>query len=185
MILGIDPSLNGTGLVLLSENLEHIHKKISFSAGGNTEDKLVQIEKSFNKFVEGHTVRLALIEGPAYSAASQQFTLGMVSGVLRLAARRAGARVIVIPPKVLKAGVGGSGSADKAQVAAGAQVHIKTKLPNDYDVTDAAALALLGALSLSVSSSAEHGVTNRKLLEACKELVKNNKAAFKAAGVKE
>jgi len=173
-VLGVDPSLNGTGLVLVSSDLVATHKKIALPSGGDVNAKLERIFSSTEDILIGKSPLLCAIEGPSHGSASRQHTLGQVAGVLRLAAIRKGIPLLTIPPKSMKLAVVGSGSASKEDVADCVNQILRNALPQDTDVTDAAGLALVG---LQVANrlcklSLELPVT-RQSLETCIKLIRS------------
>ena len=173
MILGIDPSLNGTALVLLRKDLTLEYLKIGQRTGGPPDPKLLDIHTKVKDFIEGEAIELCAFEGPSLGSTSKKHLLGQVAGVLRLAVITAGIPILTIPPRSMKLAIAGTGSAPKEQVAESVATTVKSELPKDTDVTDAAGLALLGLYFLcrQKKETLDSPIT-RACLETCITLEK-------------
>ncbi len=176
MIVGIDPSLNGTGLFHLSADLKFSFLKISQKSGGSADSKLLDIYTKAVEFMTPLTALLCVIEGPAFSSASKQYALGQSAGVLRLAATSKGLPILTLAPKSMKMAVTGRGGASKEEVAISLAKHLGAPVGADTDVTDAGGLAYVGlSLYNSINKISLSTPTNRACLEAIKIIMKDKK----------
>lgn len=146
--LGIDASLEGTGLCLVSEVGFVLRSTTVLPRGLRDMARLAMIKAETLAFVDGGDVAFVAIEGYAYGAINQAFSLGEIGGVLRLLVyEEYDLSRIDVPPASLKKWATGSSEADKeamvaAAVADGAH-------PGDHNQADAYFLARI-ALALSV-----------------------------------
>lgn len=147
--LGIDASLEGTGLCLVSAVGIALRSTTVPPHGLRDMARLAMIKAETRAFVNGGDVAFVAIEGYAYGAVNQAFSLGEIGGVLRLLVyEEYGLSRIDVPPASLKKWATGSSEADKdamvaAAIADGAR-------PKDHNQADAYFLARI-ALALSVN----------------------------------
>jgi len=145
--IGIDPSLNGTGLAVLTfdgDQTRRVTLLIAPSTALAEPYKLAHIYRIASEWIiactPGH-IAGACMEGPSYGSKGRQDILSEVRGVLKLVLvqRPRLQRLNIIAPTSLKKFASGFGGADKEQVAEGMR-----KLgwhANSSDEYDAAALA--------------------------------------------
>jgi len=115
LYVGIDPSFNSTGLIILDSKAELV-KEMNFSLKEyeNIEEKLINFEKTI-KFIPS-IVRLksVYIEGPAYMASGKYILqMGALHYLLRLFLYRHSIDYTVVAPGTLKKFVTGKGNAKK------------------------------------------------------------------------
>jgi Holliday junction resolvasome RuvABC endonuclease subunit len=142
--LGIDASLEGTGLGLVSDDGIVILRTLN-PQGLRGMARLAFIKAETIAFLPQASllgkgpIAGAAVEGYAYNAVNQAFSLGEVGGILRLVLYEHGIRHVDVPPASLKKYATGSSEADKdamiaAAIAAGAS-------PGDDNQADAYFLA--------------------------------------------
>lgn len=137
--LGIDASLEGTGLCLITD-AGHVVRMKTVSTGVRGVHRLAAIKQSAELFIPNDVV-FAAFEGYAYHAVGQVFELGEVGGVLRLLVHEHNISYVDVPPINLKKFATGSTAADKDEMVeaarqAGAQ-------PSDDNQADAFFLACI------------------------------------------
>lgn len=115
MFVGIDPSFNSTGIIILDQNAKLI-EEINFSLKKyeEIEEKLINFEKTIS-FIP-HMIRLerVYIEGPAYMASGQYILqMGALHYLLRLFLYKHKINYKIIAPGTLKKFVTGKGNAKK------------------------------------------------------------------------
>lgn len=115
LFVGIDPSFNSTGIIVLDENAEMVDQKnFSLAEYGEIEEKLLKFEELI-AFIP-NIVRLGgvYIEGPAYMAKGQYvLQMGALHFLLRLYLYKRDVFFKVIAPGTLKKFVTGKGNAKK------------------------------------------------------------------------
>lgn len=161
-VVGIDPSLTSTGVVVLDENLSpaaHLvrsrgHRADSWTARAarcaHLADQIVALAQG---------AHLVVVEGPAYAHSAEPgfYDRAMLMGLIMTGLASPTA---VVAPATVKKWIASTGTAPKALVAA----RVRRLLPDlevlSFDVTDAAAMALIGAshLNLLTVSPARKGV---------------------------
>ncbi len=150
-IAGIDPGLAGTGVALIHGDGTNI---AGYSFGSINTDKQDSISLRLNiiyskisDFFSEHTPNLVVIED-IFSLGkypNSGITLAKVSGVLLLAAFKAGIKVEEIAVREAKKIVSGSGSADKHQVERSVRDILGHGEPiRPFHASDALALAVCG-----------------------------------------
>lgn len=118
--LGIDQSLNGTGLCRLLEGggVDHLETVCPGKLRGV--ERLAHI-KSKTATLLYPSVKFAAIEHYSYNSVGRVFELGEVGGVLRLLVYEYGVPFVVVPPTSLKKFATGNAAADKAAMVAAAK----------------------------------------------------------------
>lgn len=117
--LGIDASLEGTGLCLIN-NAGHVLRAETVSTGLRGVARLAAIKNRTDLFVP-HDVEFAAMEGYAYHAVGSVFELGEVGGVLRLLVHERRVTYVDVPPINLKKFATGFTSANKDHMISAAQ----------------------------------------------------------------
>jgi len=128
MILGIDFSLNSTGICFLDEQTKMCKtlaikttKRVPGKRKGTTkkvqmfgEERLDFIDKASRKVLSAHPISLALIEGYSMGLkGSRPYPIGEGGGLWKLNLYRAGIRFLVVPPLSLKKFAIGKGKGGK------------------------------------------------------------------------
>ncbi len=150
-IVGIDPGLAGTGIGVVEGDNRDINAysfgSISTDSTESTPSRLNIIYTKITDFLNDQKPDLVVIED-IYSLEKYPgsgIMLGKVSGVLLVAAFRAGAQVEEISVREVKKIITGSGSADKLQVEKSVRNILKHGEPiRPFHASDALGLALLG-----------------------------------------
>lgn len=121
MFLGVDASLNGTGLALLNYEgklvaSDCLHPPSKYTSKGFRGKRLVFIANNFQEFVEtfpGYKIQLAGIESGAYSAVSKHHQLGKVLGISELLLQRNSIPYFYVEPSRVRKFILGKGNASK------------------------------------------------------------------------
>lgn len=140
--LGIDQSLTGTGLCVLSDG-----GALVASAQVSTDDlrdgeRLVFIKRAVAALLPG--VEFATLEGYSYNSTGHVFELGEIGGVMKTLLVESGISYISVPPILVKKFATGSTHADKDKMleAALAQGHNFGEDDNQADAFFLARIAL-------------------------------------------
>lgn len=159
VILGIDPSLRGTGYGVIRAG-----RPQPAALGGGTiacprdwvrSRCLVRIAETLRAVVRQHRPALCVVEGLFHAQNLQTALLmGEARGVCLLAAAEAGLEICEIAPRRVKQAIVGYGAAQKLAVAKMVQRLLRLPAPPAPDEADALALALAcaqerGGFSLS------------------------------------
>ncbi|MBT3177144.1 MAG: crossover junction endodeoxyribonuclease RuvC [Desulfobacula sp.] len=150
-IVGIDPGLAGTGIGVIEGNSKEI---CGYSFGSISTDVKDPIPFRLNR-IYSKTLELLCKIQPEYVVIEDIFSLekyprsgiilGKVSGVLLLAAYKAGLDVEEIPVREVKKIISGNGSADKFQMERAVRNLLKHKEPiRPFHASDALGLAITG-----------------------------------------
>ncbi len=150
-IVGIDPGLAGTGIGVVQGDGKKIagysFGSISTLASESDPVRLHQIYSKTKDFLIEQSPDLVVIED-IYSLEKYPgsgIMLGKVSGVLLLAAFKAGAQVREVAVREVKMVVCGNGGADKNQVERAVRHHLNHGEPiRPFHASDALGLALTG-----------------------------------------
>ena len=151
-VLGIDPSLRGTGLALLEFAPERAvllrATTVRVPARRPMAEALAEIHRRVNEFLEGGGVRHVALEQTIYVQNFQTAQiLGAARGAAIAAAALRGLAVFEYPPLRVKQAVVGAGRASKQQMARTVMAmlgHGRTLAP---DEADAAGVAICHALT--------------------------------------
>lgn len=147
LVIGIDPGTRylGWGLVhRVGTRLKHVaHGVIAPGAADPLPQRLLTIDTELSKILELYRPSAAAVETLFFHKDAQAASkLGHARGVVMLALCRASVTIAEYSPALVKRTVGGSGAADKRQVA----LIVKAALGLDElprsDATDALALAM-------------------------------------------
>lgn len=148
-VLGVDPSLRGTGYAVVSqqsaqgeavaENYGTIHCPPKLSQAGC----LLRIEQGLGEVIAHHKPDCFAVEGVIYvQSYKTAIVLGAARGAALLAAARAGLEIFEYAPKRVKQSVVGRGAADKSQVAFMTRALLGLRETPQADAADALAIAL-------------------------------------------
>ncbi|PWE18753.1 crossover junction endodeoxyribonuclease RuvC [Marinicauda salina] len=157
-ILGIDPGLNATGWGLIDQAGSRLslvgHGVVRPPAKAPMAERLRAIHDAIEALIAEHGPVEAAVEDQFVSAnAGSALKLGQARAAAVLAPARAGLPVAEYAPRLVKKALVGTGSADKAQVAA----MVAALLPGARATGDAA-----DALAVAVCH-ANHRGANRRL----------------------
>ena len=149
----MDPGLTRCGLgvidALAARTLALVDVSVaSSSADADAPDRLLKIADAIDAAIEKHRpVAVAVERVFAQQNVRTVMGTGQVSGLMMVAARRAGLPVVLYTPSEVKAAVTGNGRADKAQVGyMVAKLLGLTEPPKPADAADALAIAITHAL---------------------------------------
>ena len=120
-VLGVDPSLTATGLVLVDQYGAVLTSKVVGSppTHGLREDRLMLIANTVNRLVHEHRPNLVCIEGTSMGQNNRASdVLAALHWLIRCGVRtiHPEATVLAVPPSTLKKWTTGVGSADKEKM---------------------------------------------------------------------
>lgn len=147
VILGIDPSLRGTGYGILRVARPH-PRALAFGvvhcpAGWERSRCLVRIAQTLREAIQQHRPSVCAIEGLFFAQNLQTaLLLGEARGVSLLAAAEAGLQIFEMAPRKVKQATVGYGGAGKEAVAKMVQRMLRLPELPQADAADALALAL-------------------------------------------
>ena len=150
IVLGIDPSLRGTGYGVIRlhksgpESL--VHGTISCPGGWPRSQCLVKIVENLRQVLKRHQPNVCVVEGLFYAQNLQTaLIMGEARGAALATVAEAGLEIYQLAPRRVKQAIVGYGAAQKSAVARMVQRLLRlTELP-EPDAADALALALAHA----------------------------------------
>lgn len=150
VILGVDPSLRGTGygVIRLATPCPQtlVHGTISCSASWERSRCLVRITQTLREIMREHQPTVCVVEGIFFA---QNLQTAMIMGEARGAAlaviAEAGLEIYEVAPRKVKQAIVGYGAAQKLAVAKMVQRMLHLPEPPAPDAADALALALTHA----------------------------------------
>ena len=154
VILGIDPSLRGTGFGVIRYAKPFpqtlVHGTISCPAGWDRSRCLARISQTIREIVKCHSPTVCAIEGLFYAQNLQTaLIMGEARGAAIAAIAEAGLEIFEIAPRKMKQAIVGYGAAQKLAVAKMVQRILHLPEPPSADAADALALALAHAQTSS------------------------------------
>lgn len=150
MILGVDPSLRGTGYGVIRWAKSHpvvlSHGTISCPQNWEHSRCLVRIVETLREVLKEHQPAVCVVEGLFYAQNLQTaIVMGEARGAALAAIAEAGLEIFEIAPRKVKQAVVGYGAAQKSAVAKMVQRLLNLPQPPAPDAADALALALAHA----------------------------------------
>jgi crossover junction endodeoxyribonuclease RuvC len=150
VILGIDPSLRGTGYGVIRVGKPHpeaiVHGTISCPATWPRSRCLAKISQTLRDVLRAHPATACVLEGLFYAQNLQTaIIMGEARGAAMAAAAEAGLDIYEIAPRKMKQAIVGYGGAQKSAVAKMVQRVLQLKEQPSPDAADALALALAHA----------------------------------------
>jgi crossover junction endodeoxyribonuclease RuvC len=150
VILGVDPSLRGTGYGVIRVAKPHpvalAHGMISCPPGWEHSRCLVKISQTLRDVVREHQPAVCVVEGLFYAQNLQTaIVMGEARGAALAVVAEAGLEIFEIAPRKVKLAVVGYGAAQKSAVAKMVQRMLNLAKPPAPDAADALALALAHA----------------------------------------
>ena len=150
VILGLDPSLRGTGYGIIRLARPHplalTHGTISCPATWPHSRCLVKIVEVLRDVLKQHQPTVCAIEGLFYAQNLQTaIVMGEARGAALAVIAEAGLEIFEIAPRKVKQAVVGYGAAQKSAVAKMVQRLLDLPMPPAPDAADALALALAHA----------------------------------------
>ena len=150
VILGLDPSLRGTGFGVIrlakpvAETLAH--GTISCPSGWERSRCLVKIVQSLRAVLQQHSPSVCVVEGLFYAQNLQTAQImGEARGAALATVAEAGLEIFELAPRKVKQAIVGYGGAQKLAVAKMVQRMLRLPEPPAPDAADALALALAHA----------------------------------------
>jgi len=115
MFVGLDPSYNSFGLIVLDQNEEIVEQKILKSkTKDEAEDRIIALEKEFDFIPNILGLQSVYMEGPSYSSdGGFVLQMGALHYYLRIFFRKKNIDYKIIAPGTLKKFVTGKGNAKK------------------------------------------------------------------------
>jgi crossover junction endodeoxyribonuclease RuvC len=150
VILGIDPSLRGTGYGVIRLGKPHplalAHGTISCPPGWEHSRCLVKISQTLREVLREHQPTICVVEGLFYAQNLQTaIVMGEARGAAIAVIAEAGLEIFEISPRKMKQAIVGYGAAQKSAVAKMVQHLLNLPKPPAPDAADALALALAHA----------------------------------------
>lgn len=109
--LGIDQSLNATGVCRLSEIGAVVAMATVDPNGVKDGERLILIKRAVASMAT--EVEFAALEGYSYDSVGRVFELGEIGGVIKVLLHESGIKYVVVPPVLLKKFATGKASASK------------------------------------------------------------------------
>jgi crossover junction endodeoxyribonuclease RuvC len=150
IILGVDPSLRGTGYGVIQLAKPHpvtlAHGTIKCPAGWERSRCLVKISQGLREVIAKYRPTVCAIEGLFYAQNLQTaLIMGEARGAALAAIAEAGLDIFELAPRKVKQAIVGYGAAQKLAVAKMVQRILQLAEPPAPDAADALALALTHA----------------------------------------
>ena len=150
VILGVDPSLRGTGYGVIRLAKPHplalAHGTISCPQGWERSRCLVKIVETLRDVLKQHQPTVCVVEGLFYAQNLQTaIIMGEARGAALATVAEAGLEIFEIAPRKVKQAIVGYGAAQKSAVAKMVQRLLNLPEPPAPDAADALALALAHA----------------------------------------
>lgn len=147
IILGVDPSLRGTGFGVIRaarpQPVALVHGTIACPAGWERSRCLAKIHETLRDVIREHQPTLCVVEGLFFAQNLQTaLIMGEARGAALVAAATAGLEIHEIAPRKVKQAIVGYGAAQKLAVAKMVQRMLNLADLPDPDAADALALAL-------------------------------------------
>jgi crossover junction endodeoxyribonuclease RuvC len=150
IILGIDPSLRGTGFGVIRLGKPHpqaiVYGTISCPAGWEHSRCLAKISQTIREILKCHSPTVCAVEGLFFAQNLQTaIVMGEARGAALAAVAEAGLEVFEMAPRKVKQAIVGYGAAQKIAVAKMVQRILQLPEVPQADAADALALALAHA----------------------------------------
>ena len=150
LILGLDPSLRGTGygVIRLAKPIAQTLTQGTISCPPNWERSrcLVKIVQTLREVLKQHAPAVCVVEGLFYAQNLQTaLIMGEARGAALATVAEAGVEIYELAPRKVKQAIVGYGAAQKLAVAKMVQRLLRLSSPPAPDAADALALALAHA----------------------------------------
>jgi crossover junction endodeoxyribonuclease RuvC len=150
VILGVDPSLRGTGygVIRLAKPFPQTlaHGTVSCPANWERSRCLVRIVQRLREVIQQHRPAICVVEGIFYAQNLQTaIIMGEARGAALAVIAEAGLEIYEVAPRKVKQAIVGYGAAQKLAVAKMVQRMLRLPEPPAPDAADALALALTHA----------------------------------------
>ncbi len=114
LFVGVDPSINATGIIVLDENANIIEQKLFSVKSEKFEESLVKYEKEIKFIPNIINLQSVYLEGPAYQATGRAvLQMGALHYLVRLFLFKKQVNYKIIAPGTLKKFVTGKGNSKK------------------------------------------------------------------------
>lgn len=176
--VGIDQSLNGTGLCRLSDEGTEAEAWTIDAEGRRGPERLLHVKNRVSTLL-GNAVQFVCVEGYAYDSVSHHHALGEVGGVLKLLIHERGIPQLVVPPASLKKFATGNSRASKEDMVAAVPNWVKVDDDNQADAFFLACVARFFHLGVRPQTRAQMEVLRRlavpqpRVKRRVRKLVKN------------
>lgn len=139
--LGIDQSLNGTGLCRIGDTGSV--EAIATVDPGDARDaaRLVLVKRAVASMATA--VEFAALEGYSYDSVGRVFELGEIGGVIKVLLHESGIKFVVVPPVLVKKFATGNATASKEDVMTACKARGVTFAEDDDNQADAFFLACI------------------------------------------
>jgi len=147
-VIGIDASLTHSGISVINLD-DDTHTERTCVPKTRAVERLIDIEHWFNELMleiaipMGLGIKCVVMEGYAYAAYGQAFSIGELGGVLKRFFYRAEIPIYIVQPQTLKKWITGIGKGDKNMMLLKAYRKYNIEFANDH-VCDAYGLAMVG-----------------------------------------
>ena len=150
IILGIDPSLRGTGYGVLQLSKPHLialaHGTVRCPGSWERSRCFLHVAQELREVLKKHRPTICVIEGLFYAQNLQTaLIMGEARGAILLTIAEAGLQIYELAPRKVKQAVVGYGAAQKHAVGKMVQRLLRLPEPPAPDAADALALALTHA----------------------------------------
>jgi crossover junction endodeoxyribonuclease RuvC len=154
VILGIDPSLRGTGYGIIRVEKPHPNAvafgTLASPASWQRSRCLFHIAQGLRDLIRKHQPTVCVIEGLFYAQNLQTaLIMGEARGASMVAVAETGIDIYEIAPRKVKQAIVGYGAAQKLAVAKMVQRLLRLSQPPEHDAADALAVALAYARETS------------------------------------
>jgi crossover junction endodeoxyribonuclease RuvC len=144
MFVGLDPSYNAFGIIVVDQDGEIVEKKLLKSnTNDEAEDRIIEMEKEFKFIPNIYCLETVYIEGPSYSSTGAfVLQMGALHYYLRIFFRKKNIDYRIIPPGTLKKFVAGEGKGNAKKELMLLKVYKKWGVEfDDNNLADAYSLA--------------------------------------------
>lgn len=139
--LGVDQSLSGTGLVVLSDAGDILLQRLVQPASLRGVERLAAIRGAIREALDAFKPVSAALEGYSYGSTGRVFQLGELGGLVQMAFWDAGVPFHTVTPAALKKFVANKHQATKEQMLEATRTKWKIDFGNEDDLCDAYGLA--------------------------------------------
>ena len=139
--LGVDQSLRGTGLVVLSATGDVLLQRLVQPASLRGVARFAFIRGELREVLERYQPYRAALEGYSFDSTGRVFQLGELGGLVQLAFWDTGVPYLTVPPSSLKKFVAGNGKAEKKTMLKATLDKWHIDFQDEDDLCDAHGLA--------------------------------------------
>ena len=139
--LGVDQSLRGTGLVVLSETGDILLQRLVQPSSLRGVERLAFIREALQEALVAYKPSCAALEGYSYGSTGRVFELGEAGGVVKLTLWEAEVPFLTVTPAALKKYVANKHQADKQQMLDATLLKWGVDFGKEDDLCDAYGLA--------------------------------------------